>query len=61
MSLLLAVSTISEAAKQPITLLQALEITATGLVGIFAVFFVIWGFVTILNKVTKTKTEDNEN
>jgi len=61
MSLLLAVSTISEAAKQPITLLQALEITATGLVGIFAVFFVIWGFVTILNKVTKTKTEDNED
>jgi hypothetical protein len=61
MSLLLAVSVISEAAKQPITLMQALEITATGLVGIFAVFFVIWGFVVVLNKVTKAKTEENED
>ncbi|HWS28696.1 MAG TPA: hypothetical protein VN512_01145 [Clostridia bacterium] len=60
MSLLLAVGTISEAAKQPITLLQALEITATGLVGIFAVFFVIWGFVTLLNKVTGGKAKEDE-
>ncbi len=60
MALLLAVNTISEAAKQPITLMQALEITAAGLVGIFAVFFVIWGFVTVLNKVT-AKTNENED
>jgi hypothetical protein len=61
MALLLAVNTISEAAKQPITLMQALEITAAGLVGIFAVFFVIWGFVTILNKLGRAKTEKNED
>ena len=57
MTLLLA---ISEAAKQPITVIQSLEIMAKGLIGIFAVFFVIWGFVVLLNKLSARKAHNDE-
>ncbi len=52
---------LSEAAMQAITLLQSLEIMVKGLVGIFAVFFVLWGFVALLNKVTAKSAQSDED
>jgi hypothetical protein len=52
---------LSEAAMQAITLLQSLEIMAKGLVGIFAVFFVLWGFVALLNKLTAKSAQSKED
>ncbi len=60
MALYSMINEISEAAMKPITVLQSLEIMAKGLIGIFAVFIVIWGFVVLLNKVTAKKANANE-
>ena len=61
MALYLTINELSEAAMQPITLLQSLGIMAKGLIGVFAVFVVIWGFVVLLNKITVNKADKDKD
>ena len=44
----------------PDTLAQSLLMTLKGMIGIFAVILVVWLFVAILNRVTKTKAEKED-
>lgn len=39
----------------PETLIPSLLLTLKGMVGIFAVIFVIWAFVALLNRITGKK------
>lgn len=41
-------------------MLESLVIMAKGLIGIFVVISVIWGFVVLLNKVTAKSAQNDE-
>ena len=41
-------------------MLESLVIMAKGLIGIFAVIVVIWGFVALLNKLTAKSVQNDE-